>query len=153
MASGNERSWHLCPFVKAGFVGREARESHPPAPERTICRQVLMVRSKVKDHNRLPGYIPCHSRIRERGPGMVSRKYVWADPTEVNPTTPPVKRTFPELENVKKKKKKKKKQKEKSRQLALSTSPGIMCYQCLWPKVPIFPWVLVSWDGRWRGSA
>ena len=69
MASGNERSWHLCPFVKAGFVGREARESHPPAPERTICRQVPMVTNKVKDHDRLLGYIPCHS-------GMVSRKYV-----------------------------------------------------------------------------
>lgn len=59
-----------------GFVGREARESHPPAPERAICRQVPLVSSKVKDHSRLLGYTPCHSRIRERGPGMVSRKYV-----------------------------------------------------------------------------
>lgn len=62
----------MCPFVKAGFVGREARESHPPAPERAICRHVPMVSSKVKDHSRLLGY----SRIRERGPGMVSPKYV-----------------------------------------------------------------------------
>lgn len=47
-------------------MGREARESHPPAPERTVCRQVPKVRSKVEDHSRLLGYTPCHSRIRER---------------------------------------------------------------------------------------
>ena len=82
MASGDERSWCLCPFVKGGFVGREARESHPPAPERIICKQVPLVRSKVMDHSRLLGYTPCHPRIGERGPGVVSWKYIRADLAE-----------------------------------------------------------------------